>query len=51
MTKSALGDGAIPLSDQGHPLLVAASLEVWRWRNFDVNPGGVVVELREEHKL
>jgi methylmalonyl-CoA/ethylmalonyl-CoA epimerase len=38
------------LSGQGHPLLVAASFEGCRWCYFDMNPGGIVVELREEYK-
>jgi methylmalonyl-CoA/ethylmalonyl-CoA epimerase len=38
------------LGNQGHPLLVAATFEGCRWCYFDMNPGGIVVELREEYK-
>jgi hypothetical protein len=38
------------LEHQGHTLLVAAVYEGCRWCYFDTNPGGVVVEIREEYK-
>ncbi len=38
------------LSNQGHPLLVAAVFEGCRWCYFDTSPGGTVLELREEYK-
>jgi methylmalonyl-CoA/ethylmalonyl-CoA epimerase len=37
------------LSDQGHPLLVAATFEGCRWCYFDTSPGGTVIEFREEY--
>ena len=38
------------LQKQKHPLLVAAVFNNERWCYFDTNPGGLVVEFREEYK-
>ena len=38
------------LQKQKHPLLVSAIFNGERWCYFDTNPGGMVVEFREEYK-
>jgi methylmalonyl-CoA/ethylmalonyl-CoA epimerase len=38
------------LQKQKHPLLVAATFQGCRWCYFDTNPGGMVLEFREEYK-
>jgi methylmalonyl-CoA/ethylmalonyl-CoA epimerase len=37
------------LTEQGHPLLVAAVFNGCRWCYFDTSPGGAVIEFREEY--
>jgi 4-hydroxyphenylpyruvate dioxygenase-like putative hemolysin len=37
------------MSQQGHPLLVAAVFNGCRWCYFDTSPGGTVIEYREEY--
>jgi hypothetical protein len=38
------------MTKQGHTMLVAAVFQGCRWCYFDTQPGGMVVEFREEYK-
>jgi methylmalonyl-CoA/ethylmalonyl-CoA epimerase len=44
-------DGTVKtFEERGHPLLTAAVFEGERWCYFEMDPGGIVIEFREEYK-
>ena len=45
-------DEVVPkLQEQGHPMVAGASYKGLRWCYFDTEPGGILVEFRDEHKV
>jgi hypothetical protein len=44
-------DGTVKtFEERGHPLLTAAVFDGERWCYFEMDPGGIVIEFREEYK-